>query len=580
MSNKQQIETTLRKLLLDDNRAFVAMLSGKWGIGKTYFWREEFSKIYLKDKDVVYISLFGKNSLADITEEILTKLFKYKAFTKKYSKHLSTISGWISKYLGSPFHISAGSILSLFNPTDFKNTIICFDDFERLSGKVDLKDVMGLISQFKEQKECKVIMILNEKELDKLSDIDGKRYDEIFALFKEKIVDFTFHYQPSQKELFDIIKEDVDKIKFCEPQTIYDFFAKINLKNIRIMRQAVYQLGHYEFIKNYSFDKNVIDDFVYIALNLFVFKAKSNYDFDDFKDFRKYKSKVVGDYDPETGGRIEENSKHEKYINDYDTPPYQNTNDKLEQIIYLFLDSYRLQEDKVLEILNNNSEHKEIYQLREILFTLDNKLLYELFENKDLIVKEIYTILTENKKLIPRVIRIYDLHKYFSWIREMVPSLMDDAFTDEYILSYFDIKGATHNYTNDFHLTNYQEFIESHYPHLIHRLKDKIKNDIMSSIDFDTVLNLIGNVQTGYSSEDYNILNAIDTETYKQYIYKSGDFFYAVLEFLTDRCNEDFKPACTNIKKALKSLKEENESVAWKIEQALKKNEIMIEDEK
>jgi hypothetical protein len=54
--------------------------------------------------------------------------------------------------------------------------IICFDDFERLSSKIDLKDIMGLISYLKEQKICKILLIMNEKELDKLGSIDGKKY--------------------------------------------------------------------------------------------------------------------------------------------------------------------------------------------------------------------------------------------------------------------------------------------------------------------------------------------------------------------------------------------------------------------
>jgi hypothetical protein len=42
---------------------------------------------------------------------------------------------------------------------------VCFDDFERLSPSIKLEEVLGFIAELKEQKECKVVMILNEGKL-------------------------------------------------------------------------------------------------------------------------------------------------------------------------------------------------------------------------------------------------------------------------------------------------------------------------------------------------------------------------------------------------------------------------------
>ena len=344
MSNKTKIEEALHDLIMKEDREFVAMLSGEWGIGKTYFWKE-FKDKYLKTKDVVYISLFGKNSLQDIEAEIVTKLSKYTKGLKKYTKHLDTVSNLGSKAMGLPINVSMGSILSLFSPNDFKNIIICFDDFERLSEKTSLKDVMGLISQFKEQKECKVIMILNEKELNKLSSIDGKKHDEIFSLYKEKIVDYNFHYNPSQEELFEAIKKDIEEIKFCNTKTIYDFFKKINLTNIRIMKQSLYLLNNFSFIRKYTLDDKVINEFVEIALNLFIFKAKSNYTYSDFKEMGEYEfEKTLQLHSKDEV--FEVNKRHDKFSNYYYTPNnqisstyYSQNKDVIEKIVYSFLDS-------------------------------------------------------------------------------------------------------------------------------------------------------------------------------------------------------------------------------------------------
>ena len=122
MTNKKQIEKSLKSVILDDAREFVAMLSGEWGIGKTYFWKE-FSDKYLKDKDVVYISLFGKNSLADIeTEEDETE---------------QIIKNYIEFYVDNPdqnekdFHTRVSNLDKLCSDyswgTDYKNTYLSKD---------------------------------------------------------------------------------------------------------------------------------------------------------------------------------------------------------------------------------------------------------------------------------------------------------------------------------------------------------------------------------------------------------------------------------------------------------------------
>jgi hypothetical protein len=55
--------------------------------------------------------------------------------------------------------------ITLPDKQDFKDIIVCFDDFERLSSSMELEEVLGLISELKEQKNCSVVMILNEDEL-------------------------------------------------------------------------------------------------------------------------------------------------------------------------------------------------------------------------------------------------------------------------------------------------------------------------------------------------------------------------------------------------------------------------------
>ncbi|MDR0091628.1 NTPase, partial [Acinetobacter baumannii] len=65
-----------------------------------------------------------------------------------------------------------------------KDAIICFDDFERMSNKLDIKDVMGLANYLKLEKNCQVILILDEN---KTASENKKNYAE----YKEKLIDTT-----------------------------------------------------------------------------------------------------------------------------------------------------------------------------------------------------------------------------------------------------------------------------------------------------------------------------------------------------------------------------------------------------
>jgi len=592
MSNKKSIEESLKRLILDDDRAFVAMLSGEWGIGKTYFW-EEFSKIHLKDKDIVCISLFGQNSLDEIKENILTNLFQYNSFTKKYTKHLNTISGWISKYLGSPFNISAGSILSLFNHQDFKNTIICFDDFERLSDKVALKDVMGLISQFKEQKECKVIMILNEKELDKLSDIDGKKHDEIFALYKEKVVDYNFYYLPSQKELFEVIKEDIEKIEFCEPQIIHDFFKQIKLKNIRIMRQAVYQLSHFNFIKDDGLNKKVVNEFVDIALNLFVFKAKSNCEYSYFKEMIGYRTHeeleqdlkdMYEDISTETPQTKEPSDTYEKYKNDYLDLGFIYLKDELEIEIYNFLDTHQINNDKIHTLLKNKNSNIYFNIIHHKITNINLEYTHSFKYTDNEISEKLKNSLVENKEDIHKIFT-YDKFNWFITNLEKYGNISlssDDIklIIKKYIEFYIDNPDS--NDSHEHATKTYLENLIDEYDWATEYQESYLSSGLEKDI---TILpNIIADIRNErmYSDENKRHLELYSIEDFKKSIINAEPKY---IDHIVHVCSwsisgNDFTPIKSKISSALTEISMINDEFKRKSESIAKHANITIEEEK
>lgn len=154
-TNVQKLSDRLFEILTRKEPLAVT-INGAWGTGKTYFW-DKFSKDKLENKKIAYVSLFGKDSLQDIRKEIILQI-------SVKDKHISNVKAKIQDLKSSlglketDFNIGlSGSFLSvaisLFEKKDFENVIVCFDDFERMSDKLRAKDILGLISELKEQKK-------------------------------------------------------------------------------------------------------------------------------------------------------------------------------------------------------------------------------------------------------------------------------------------------------------------------------------------------------------------------------------------------------------------------------------------
>ncbi len=239
MEYKQQI-----KNFLEDEENYSLLISGSWGVGKTYLWKEIENEInpkiihkenlwkkfksninflnhliilfsiikqcvgitlmsiteyfnlcnYIKNpnkqvKNIVYVSLFGKEHYKEVLEEITLKAYKHN----KILYFIRNITFW---------KLSVGTFLQLFITKNFKNIIVCLDDLERKSDKLDIKDILGLINQLKEEK-CKVILISNKDELSNNKEKDK----EIFDTYKEKCIDLNIHIRSKTEVVSQILKE-------------------------------------------------------------------------------------------------------------------------------------------------------------------------------------------------------------------------------------------------------------------------------------------------------------------------------------------------------------------------------------
>ena len=207
--NLDTLRTIVKRFLVEP-RSEVLVLSGGWGVGKTYFWKKcvDDFKTDSARRTVSYVSLFGISSIRDLQIAVLANLQainpsateaatttagkqveRFKSFVKDAriwgAKNADKAPGGIGKLLSVALEAAA--------PYLVHDALICLDDFERLPRTgVQFDEVLGFITTLKEEKGCKVVLILNEDALAERADT--------FRTYREKVIDKDIRFSPTVDE--------------------------------------------------------------------------------------------------------------------------------------------------------------------------------------------------------------------------------------------------------------------------------------------------------------------------------------------------------------------------------------------
>lgn len=223
MKPEQRLEQIFRE---NDNKGMAIAITGSWGVGKTFFWNE-FKENYQLKKKYVYVSLFGLESLSDLKTHIYSHI-ENNSSAIEIPRWIRGLPSILKDTKISQFGISSSAKIFdslMFNQV--KDAIICFDDFERMSNKLDIKDVMGLANQLKLERNCQVVLILDES---KTESENKKKY----AAYKEKLIDEEVKIN-SVEPLIRANTKDIDTplvdlmVKFSNELEIHNFrfFQKV-----------------------------------------------------------------------------------------------------------------------------------------------------------------------------------------------------------------------------------------------------------------------------------------------------------------------------------------------------------------
>jgi len=222
-----------------DPESSVICIRGKWGTGKTFSWKKALSDAAklpkgLSKETYCYISLFGLNSLTEVKRELFHNIVRRKNIGKEFdaeevrqsyqkARDLTKIGSNVIANLIPGGTSEAGGTLTFLTVRD---QLICIDDLERKGQDLRTVDVLGLVSMLKEDRNCKVALLLNDEALQGKDEADFKSY-------LEKVVDVTLRYDPKPQESAEIALPEDDPISAM----VRERCITLGIDNIRVIRK-------------------------------------------------------------------------------------------------------------------------------------------------------------------------------------------------------------------------------------------------------------------------------------------------------------------------------------------------------
>ncbi len=223
---------------LESAPEYAVLIKGAWGSGKSWFINKSLGKYKENNGKYLYVSLYGITSYEEIEYAFFKQLHpalssKEVIFTGKILTELLKIQ----KFDTSDF---------LSFCTKIKEHIIIFDDLERCSIEID--KILGYINNLVEHKECKVVIIANEKEILQRNS-NGTDSCRSYKTIKEKLIGKTFNIEPNLDSALGVF---ISKIENHAVKELYE-------RNIKKITECFHQ-STYENLRHL---KQTLSDFEY-----------------------------------------------------------------------------------------------------------------------------------------------------------------------------------------------------------------------------------------------------------------------------------------------------------------------------
>lgn len=229
------------KRFLQSSAPEVLCISGKWGVGKTYSWQAFFKEAETTEqvslKRYAYVSLFGLTTLGELRNAIVENTVMAGSSSVPNASSLKDIFRKGEEFVrkGRPALEVAASLFRIKDAGDalyraafltVQNQIICFDDLERAGKTLEMRDILGLASMLREQRQCKVVLLLNKERT------DPKQSEELERQL-EKVVDTFLVFEPTSAEATAIAIAGADPVA----EKLRNRLIALEVTNMRVMKK-------------------------------------------------------------------------------------------------------------------------------------------------------------------------------------------------------------------------------------------------------------------------------------------------------------------------------------------------------
>lgn len=222
--NNEELNKYIKHYLEKDQSKSAIMLTGAWGIGKSYYIQNELIPFLQEEHcKCVAVSLYGLKTLSDISKSIYLELrVKPLKSNSEFATTGKLIAKTLAKGIISHFGVDLKSteeeMQTLYESIDLSQTLIILEDVER--SQIDILDLLGYVNSLVEQDRVKVLLVANENEMIQYEPIvisDGKatqagtlyninsnrKYTEKaqkYLLFKEKTISDTIQFEGNTEQ--------------------------------------------------------------------------------------------------------------------------------------------------------------------------------------------------------------------------------------------------------------------------------------------------------------------------------------------------------------------------------------------
>jgi len=157
------------------------MLTGAWGIGKSYYIKNSLVPFLSESKDskhqCIVVSLYGLSSLAEISKtiylEVRAKKLKAESESGKVAALVAkTVLRGLAGSVGLDLNADEKDFQAIYESINLAGKLIVFEDVERAG--IGILEILGYVNSLVEQDDVKVLLVTNEAEIIKYRPAEKK----------------------------------------------------------------------------------------------------------------------------------------------------------------------------------------------------------------------------------------------------------------------------------------------------------------------------------------------------------------------------------------------------------------------